>query len=366
MCCDKIFVVESFFFCKSRWQTVDMKFFKETMVDTLPNSGPLINIFPKYGSKCEYTGKTITEPDNGHKTESLSKLDYRKEGERLKSFKHWKSEAVRPEELAKAGFYFLNNPANPDLVKCAFCNAEICSWESGDDPMDEHRKWSPNCSFIRDKLHTAISPFEFFRSQASGQDVCGNAEIFSNSIPESETFRLLSNMVRNYEDEKIRLESFVKWPKSSKQKPEILAEAGFYYRGVEDHTICFKCGGALRDWKDDDDPWEQHALWFPKCNFLLQSKGSKYVEDVQRKLKSGVPCNNITKEKECEQNVCEQGSSASPDDGILRCKICDSNERNVIFIPCKHILACDECSRQFNNCPVCRKRIDERMKVFLS
>jgi hypothetical protein len=49
------------------------------------------------------------------------------------------------------------------------------------------------------------------------------------------------------------------------------------------YTRCFFCGGGLRNWEAGDDPWVEHARWFPKCAYLRQSKGDKFVEAVQEK-----------------------------------------------------------------------------------
>ena len=36
------------------------------------------------------------------------------------------------------------------------------------------------------------------------------------------------------------------------------------YVGKRDIVQCFSCGGCLGNWEDDDDPWKEHAKWFPK------------------------------------------------------------------------------------------------------
>ncbi|XP_044259805.1 death-associated inhibitor of apoptosis 1-like isoform X2 [Tribolium madens] len=339
------------------------------MVDTLSSnsdilrsmrkdSSHIINYHEPYKPHPPETKSSITEPDNGHKSETLSsRLDFSKEADRLSTFIDWKSDAVTPEALAKAGFYFLNNPSKPDLVKCAFCKAEICSWEQGDNALSEHMKWSPNCPFAKEKSQNLRVP-------AQGQDVCGNVEIFPNSVPESETFRMLRTMIRPYEDKKARLESFATWPSSSKQNPETLADAGFYYRGVEDHTICFTCGGALQAWKEEDDPWEEHAKWYPRCPFLVASKGQEYIKQVQIK-KPGASSSNVTKENEKSTEKMSECGAAS-EDGVILCKICDRFERNTVFLPCKHIVACTQCSDVMQNCPICRRNIENKIKVYIS
>ena len=34
--------------------------------------------------------------------------------------------------------------------------------------------------------------------------------------------------------------------------------------GKRDTVQCFSCGGCLGNWEDGDDPWKEHAKWFPK------------------------------------------------------------------------------------------------------
>lgn len=34
--------------------------------------------------------------------------------------------------------------------------------------------------------------------------------------------------------------------------------------GQRDTVQCFSCGGCLGDWEEGDNPWKEHAKWFPK------------------------------------------------------------------------------------------------------
>ncbi|KAL3882666.1 hypothetical protein ACJMK2_028984 [Sinanodonta woodiana] len=74
-----------------------------------------------------------------------------------------------------------------------------------------------------------------------------------------------------------RLETFRGWPSFIKQKPADLAAAGLYYVGVGDCVRCFFCGGGLRSWDEGDDPWEEHAHWYPDCAFLHQCRGDEFM-----------------------------------------------------------------------------------------
>ncbi|XP_042883395.1 baculoviral IAP repeat-containing protein 3-like [Penaeus japonicus] len=76
-----------------------------------------------------------------------------------------------------------------------------------------------------------------------------------------------------------RLASFEKWPDCLVQKPQDLAEAGFYYDGVGDHVRCFQCCGGLCNWEKEDIPWNQHAKWYSYCPYLYLKKNIKYIEN---------------------------------------------------------------------------------------
>ena len=77
-----------------------------------------------------------------------------------------------------------------------------------------------------------------------------------------------------------RLATFRDWPAGLEQRPAQLAEAGFFYMGTGDHVKCFCCDGALRNWEPQDEPWQEHARWFSRCNFLLTVKGPDFVSNV--------------------------------------------------------------------------------------
>ncbi|XP_048956360.1 baculoviral IAP repeat-containing protein 7 isoform X2 [Canis lupus dingo] len=49
----------------------------------------------------------------------------------------------------------------------------------------------------------------------------------------------------------------------------------------QDKVRCFFCYGGLQSWEQGDDPWTEHAKWFPRCEFLLQTKGRDFVCSVQ-------------------------------------------------------------------------------------
>ena len=77
------------------------------------------------------------------------------------------------------------------------------------------------------------------------------------------------------------LDNFSIWPAYRiRATPQQIVDAGMYYLGERDRVKCWYCNGGLQNWERDDDPMEEHAKWFPLCEFVLQQKGPDYVHQI--------------------------------------------------------------------------------------
>lgn len=159
--------------------------------------------------------------------------------------------------MAKAGFYYFNES---DQVKCAWCQGVVGQWEVGDNPFSEHQRLFPDCPKVQ------LGPY--IEAPSEGIKELGIQQIRTPKTPK-------------YSSLDARLRTFLNWPRSEIQRSDILAQAGFHYQGVDDQVRCFHCNGGLRDWLPNDDPWYEHARWFPKCQFVQLVKGQQYIEGVQ-------------------------------------------------------------------------------------
>ncbi|XP_068122959.1 baculoviral IAP repeat-containing protein 2 [Hyperolius riggenbachi] len=166
---------------------------------------------------------------------------------RLRTYSNWPVTFLNPADLAKAGFYYVG-PG--DKVACFACEGKLSNWEPNDNAMSEHRRHFPDCPF----MSTSAKPT--FRTSVS------NVSMQTTSS---------------------RLKTFVNWPSRIPVTPKKLAEAGFYYVGRNDDVKCFCCDGGLRCWESGDDPWVEHAKWFPRCEYLLHIKGQSFVSDIQER-----------------------------------------------------------------------------------
>lgn len=201
---------------------------------------------------------------------------------RLASFENWpSSNIVSPDSLARAGFYYLKKG---DYTKCAYCKGEVRAWVMGDDPEIEHQRHFPNCHFVinvlNPRIRSRISNAESSRVHRSlDQNIFPNINMISND----QTLNELGVQAHkgpkrsNYATVESRLRSYVGWSSDLIQTPDFLAQAGFYYEGVGDQVRCFHCDGGLKHWDPHDDPWTEHARWFPNCSFVRLIKGQEFV-----------------------------------------------------------------------------------------
>jgi baculoviral IAP repeat-containing protein 7/8 len=324
-------------------------------------------------SDNEYTEKNYSErkvsPGN-HKNEEnciqFRQFNLNFEVNRLETFKTWNENIpISKEKLARLGFYFTNDK---DIVKCYFCEVEIGQWSLGDDEHYEHTKWSPYCPLLIHPDLTNNKPF--------------NRDLLNIECKPSLMKKIDKTPINfDYSIEQNRLKSFSKdWPSSLRQTPEKLSEAGFYFFGEFDKCKCFSCGGGLKDWNDDDDPWEQHTLFFSNCQFVNLIKGKDYIEKIKQKHNQTSSRENFinfeyhpelmtvnTSSNYDHQNeVKSTNQSKIIKNTVIMCKICYANNLSIVLIPCMHIVACDKCCLAIVACPICRKKIQDFCTVYFS
>ena len=52
-------------------------------------------------------------------------------------------------------------------------------------------------------------------------------------------------------------------------------------------------------------------------------------------------------------------------DNEIICCICLNDKPNIVFMPCKHLCSCLDCSNKVKKCPICRLKIKDKMKIFI-
>ncbi|XP_024227584.1 E3 ubiquitin-protein ligase XIAP-like [Bombus impatiens] len=227
--------------------------------------------------------------------------DYRFEASRRWSFRSWPKSSVDPVSLAAAGFYYTGEI---DRVRCFECQLTAHGWTDEHIPMQVHEICSPECRFIRneqcDNVPVGVDPDEVLLTKRRNRNItCRYGLQYLESFDFNkhqflrqlryptpyELSRLGLQDVKNpenldYATYESRLNSFESWPTYMKQTREDLADAGFYYAGVDDFTTCYHCGIDIGNWRVEEVPWEEHAILSPSCCYLLAVRGWEYVNKV--------------------------------------------------------------------------------------
>lgn len=199
----------------------------------------------------------------------------RLEEERLKSFVKSPFDVESSVILARNGLYYLGRDTR---VKCAFCFATMAHFRGNLYVfIREHARLSPQCPFRRCLLIEAASNVAVNRNDTYKPD----AVSLDHRLPDGgdrgsggDDGGPPRHFVHpEYACLIARIESFRYWPKSMRQRPNDLAEAGFFYTGLGDRTKCFSCGGGLKDWEEKDVPMEEHFRHYSLCPYIIN-----YVE----------------------------------------------------------------------------------------
>ncbi|KAL3883081.1 hypothetical protein ACJMK2_029374, partial [Sinanodonta woodiana] len=204
---------------------------------------------------------------------------------RVASYATWRQfELFDIAALAQAGLY---NIGERTVVRCFFCAIELSNLSHLDDPILEHIRKSPSCGYLRRKLGPdGIAGYQERMRNGTQQSQGANGAAANASVVTSRNPGQWSSSDRirspQYQAYSVRLASFARWPNDIRQRPELVADAGFYYTGLQDVVRCFACDGGLKNWDPDDDPWIEHARWFSQCPFVKRVKGQEFIDLVRR------------------------------------------------------------------------------------
>ncbi|XP_066480826.1 baculoviral IAP repeat-containing protein 7 [Tiliqua scincoides] len=286
------------------------------------------------------------------------------EERRLRTFQHWPDSApVSPTDLAAAGFFFIGPD---DRVECFCCGGVLYDWFAEDNPLAEHKKFFPGCPFIQGQN---IGNQQMPRAGEIQDCVDGQFLGMLQNLGMEEAIIEAQPEYPEKVTEDGRLSTFLNWPAYAQVSPESLARAGFFYTGQDDYVQCFCCDGSLRNWERGDDPWVEHARCFPRCQFLLQSRGRDFVNSIQDTYLDS-PESNICQPE--NPPVIPQAPALNTEEQLRRlkeervCKVCMDKDVSILLVPCGHLVVCAECAPNLRRCPICRGVIRDSMKAFLS
>ena len=284
--------------------------------------------------------------------------------------------------MAKAGFY----EEDSNSAICFSCSVWINTWEEGDDPIEKHKRFSPECYFINGKevsidtaslegpvrLPNRLQPNSF--APSSKLDVPMSLSYMLDKtiedpplkpsllpatgrkvIPFFHTLEVppaLSGMtldpvafyaLMKKESERRKTFAYGGWLLEA-PTPAQMARGGFFNCLLGGYVQCAFCSLLVTNWPAYHSPNRVHLTHSPRCPFYL-----------------GDNCGNIPMlSEEDDQQIVVR---------TLECTICNDTTklREVVFFPCKHLSACVMCGMNplLSHCNICMTEIPNKERVFV-
>lgn len=326
---------------------------------------------------------------------------------RTQSFKKWpKGLSVAVSDLVKSGFSYLGYR---DRVQCFYCGGILDGWQPGDIVDNEHARHLSHCLFIQNKLgkeqvelltnmdrltiksecpssmreHTvttseakpvlayaaAATPSSgpLFISRCSyNQDVPAGMRPAPQNLhpvaPRDIRARLDTEPSRQL------LAMGYKKPLLAQVIGERLAETGDDFPSFMDFFMAVQhaervLGGGAVDTLNDFYEKSSERMTKPTTVNSAPIPTTPVPEPVPEKP-AAVP--ESTPTSTSSSGPASSGSQGN--DSLKRkkeCNVCMDKEADTVFMPCRHMCACESCANRLNTCPICRRKIEQCIKVYV-
>eukprot|EP00105_Crassostrea_gigas_P019079 XP_011437418.1 PREDICTED: putative inhibitor of apoptosis [Crassostrea gigas] len=310
---------------------------------------------------------------------------------RLRSFSNWPTHMTQtPHEMASAGFFY---KGYGDFTQCFFCGGVLKDWEAEDDPLIEHARHFHDCAFAQQiqkqgfinlaKKRTAnLNGQEHQEVNETSHKDTGDptsAKAEEEKVVISPAVTSIKRM--GYSEDKI--EAAIKIIKSRlpRGKHKISAQE---ILGVIFELNESSASGTLRD------TVSENFLYDTTISESVMENTTYYMHYPTPNEEGKIFSTNgpyiaaeASSSEETSQNdqidTCTNASSSPSFDDMtslkqmntdLRnqtlCKICVVKTVSIAFLPCGHLVCCEDCATAMRKCPICREFVKSTVKTWAS
>ena len=97
-----------------------------------------------------------------------------------------------------------------------------------------------------------------------------------------------------------------------------------------------------------------------KCNFdLCQICAFNFIKN------KNILYPNLPQKINKDNNKENDKKDSDDENDTLKCVICLENNKSYLFMPCKHVCCCENCSKNLKECPICRNKIESSFKIYI-
>lgn len=301
---------------------------------------------------------------------------------RLRSYVGTPERIQGPTKEALAWFGFKYCGPN-DKVRCTYCDGNLREWEDGDDALEEHKRWNPKCPFLPFimSLHVPSDIKESKNLKPPTVRINIGAETYRiepreiKARMDGTSARAIMDMgysreiVRAVIEEQLRnngddFKSVTEMLEAVFQKAEDTKSPG--PMGASNWVPNLSIPSVLPSTLDAVlGPDNREIIQHPDDNF--QPTGKKKKKKKAKKTAFPVAAPLVVPNEEPVDEEYEQLKAENEELKSNRlCKICMSKEMDTVFLPCGHLMTCNDCASKVKDCCMCRTFIRGTVKTFLS
>ncbi|CAF2473108.1 unnamed protein product [Rotaria sp. Silwood2] len=319
------------------------------------------------------------------------------------SFETWPNEGLPPvNDLVRAGFFYTGAKT---IVTCFYCNGSLQNWGPNDNPMIEHARWFPQCTYARqlcgEELYHKIqesqrAPQERARTVKINERA-GSPGIFNTNLTTNSQQLLILNkrtllklvaarldlpMSQRLLNQNFKL-SIIKrcWKDQLRIKHDDFAsdcdlyiaclirqKQIEYIDGSEENIIIPKTHvleqisfiPSVARISSNSTNVEMTSLFQSLTNESASSQS--YIVSISRPATIGNEYETQSAEQTSTGNYQNQSINAAPPDP---CVLCLKEEKRLACIPCGHMTTCTACSHLLRSCSICRREIEAFVRIYV-
>lgn len=294
------------------------------------------------------------------------------ERSRYNTYINWPVEnIVTSKELARFGLIYTGTG---DRVKCVFCLGAMYNWDIGDDAIQEHTRHFPECPFILYFVRSVIDKtLQFYISlnTESGDNTYTLSYVLEkwNELP---SVIIVHNLGYSYAFlEKAKRLISQKFSKGiNKHFCQVLIDI-VYELEKENSGYDTSLAGtsSQNNFEAINEPVSENTSLEQHTESQTESVSSEISGAKPKVDPKHLPTKEVKEREKSVDTLSPELKKLVLENKELRkntyCNICNKNEANMLFLPCRHISTCDNCSAKLRKCNRCHKDIIGTIKIYM-
>uniref|UniRef100_F6Y8I1 RING-type domain-containing protein n=1 Tax=Ciona intestinalis TaxID=7719 RepID=F6Y8I1_CIOIN len=260
--------------------------------------------------------------------------------------------------------YFFTGPG--DLVKCWYCGNKLKNFDVEDEPWMEHAKWFPQCEFLlQNKGHAFVANIQTsyprnvhvvnLPSVESGPTFLPSPIQNHETLATQQRQLLEEGMTQDYVQQAVEIFGLVAVERVMKR---LIESSGCYYQTSEglinavlESSETTTTTTTTTNTQDTSTPTQSGHYFFPvDSDVRIPVQRTNFIQP-------SIPMHGT-------DNSDNISSGQSNSNSQLCCKVCLNRDATIAFNPCGHLCVCQSCSPRLNACPICRRSIQQKIRIY--